>query len=149
MLFQFQEQLAAVLEGTTNPAAVRAVDYFHWLPPAGVLPVGGGAAGKVVSHLTFFDTIVYRNPVFLEGARLEPLLRDSLRYPAFDLTDPTMVWIYGTRESSQALSGGGAVPLASYIFASGHMPYYAASRFDVSRWDYTNFSASFDEGVFA
>ena len=150
MLFQFQEQLAAVIEKAVSPSAIRAVDYFRWLPPAGVLPVAGGAAGKVVNHVTFFDTIVYRAPVFLEGARLEPLLHASLRYPAFDLSDPTMVWIYGTRESSQALSAGGTtVPLASYIFASGQLPYYASARFDVSQWDYSNFSASFDEGVFA
>jgi hypothetical protein len=150
MLFQFQEQLAAVIDKAVSPSTIRAVDYFRWLPPAGVLPVAGGAAGKVVNHVTFFDTIVYRAPVFLEGARLEPLFRDSLRYPAFDLGNPTMVWIYGTRESSQALAGGGTtVPIASYVFASGQLPYYASARFDVSQWDYSNFSASFDEGVFA
>jgi hypothetical protein len=149
-LFQFQEQLASVIEASPNPVAIRAVDFFRWLPPAGVLPVPGGAPGKAVDHTVFFDTIVFRDPVFLEGARLEPLLRDSLRYPALDLFDPTMVWIYGTRETTQAIAAGGAgVPRAAYIFASGQLPYYAAARFDVSRWDFSNFSASFDEGVFA
>ena len=150
MLFQFQEQLASVVDEAPNPAAIHAVDFFRWLPPAGVLPVAGGAPARAVDHAAFFNTIVFRNPVFLEGARLEPLLRDSLRYPALDLLDPTMVWIYGTREATQAIAAGGAgVPRAAYIFASGQLPYYANARFDVSRWDFTNFSASFDEGVFA
>src|SRR5206468_4286478 len=120
------------------------------LPSAGLLPVAGGAPGKAFNYQTFFQGFVYREPiVFTEGARLEPLLRSSLEFPPFDLTDPSMFWLYAERETFQAIVAGGAnVPQAYYAFATGHMPFYGLARFDVSEWDYSNFSA-FDEGVFA
>jgi hypothetical protein len=46
------------------------------------------------------------------------------------------------------VAGGTEVPPAYIAFATGHMPFYGLARFDVSQWDYSNFSA-FDEGVFA
>ncbi|MGH9238576.1 MAG: hypothetical protein ACRD3G_11105 [Vicinamibacterales bacterium] len=149
VLFQFQEQLASVLQAASTPATIRATDYFRWLPPVGVLPVGGGATGKAVDYLTFLQNIVYRPPVFLEGDRLPPLVHGSRRYAAFDVDAPTMLWLYATRENSQAIHAGGAVPPAFLVFANGQMPFHGHARFDVSKWDYANASLAFDEGVFA
>ena len=148
-LRQFQDQLEALRASHPTPETLPATACFRYLPPAGLLPVSGGT-GTAFTHLTFFPPVVYRDPVFVEGARLEPLLRASLAYPAFDLADPSMVWLYAARENSQAIDDGGAgLPGAYLAFATGHMPFHGLARFDVSQWEYSNFSASFDEAAFA
>jgi hypothetical protein len=149
-LAQFQEQLEALRAAHPTPDTQPASSYFRFLPSAGLLPVSGGAPGKAFAYQSFFQGFVYRDPVvFTEGARLEPLLRASLEFPPFDLQDPSMFWLYAARENSQAIAAGGSsVPAAYVAFATGHMPFYGLARFDVSQWDYSNFSA-FDEGVFA
>jgi hypothetical protein len=149
-LAQFQDQLEALRVSHPSPQTQPASTYFRFLPGAGLLPVAGGTGGKAFDYESFFQGFVYRKPVvFTEGARLEPLLRASLEFPAFDLTDPSMFWLYAARENSQAIVAGGTdVPPAYIAFATGHMPFYGLARFDVSQWDYSNFSA-FDEGVFA
>jgi hypothetical protein len=146
---QFQEQLEALRVALPSPHTQPATEWFRFLPSAGILPVAGGATGKAFDYQTFFQGIARREPVFTEGARLEPLLRASLEFPAFDLTDPSMVWLYAPREAFQAIAAGGSdIPQAYYVFATGHMPFYGLARFDVSQWDYSNFSG-FDEGIFA
>jgi hypothetical protein len=148
-LRQFQDQLEALRTVHATPATLSASTYFRYLPSAGLLPVSGGAAGKAFNQLTFFQGIVCRDPVFIEGARLEPLLRASLQYPAFNLADPSMLFLYAARENTQVIDDGGLTPPQAYLaFSTGHMPFYGAARFDVSQWEYSNFSA-FDEGVFA
>jgi hypothetical protein len=148
-LRQFQDQLEALRVAHPSPATQPATSYFRYLPGAGLLPVAGGASGKAFDYLSFFQGIVYRDPVFIEGARLEPLLRTSLEYPVFDLSDPSMLWLYAARENSQAIDDGGPTPPQAYLaFATGNMPFYGLARFDVSQWDYSNFAVSFDEGVF-
>src|SRR5262249_9471103 len=123
---------------------------FRYLPSAGLVRVGGGAPGKSFDTGTFFGGgVVSRGPVFLEGGRLETVLRTSLQFPAFDLGDPTMLSLYAARENSRAIAEGGASPPPAYVvFATGQMPFHALARFDVSRWEYANYS-TFDEGVFA
>ncbi len=149
-LRQFQDQLEALRLAHPSPEALPAATYFRYLPPAGLLRVAGGATGKAFNHATFLPPVVYRDPVFIEGARLEPLFRASLEYPAFELTDPSMLWLYAARENSQAIADGGPdIPPAYLAFATGHLPYYGLPRFDVSQWDYANYPAAFDEGVFA
>jgi hypothetical protein len=149
-LRQFQDQLEALRVAHPSPETLQASTYFRYLPSAGLFPVSGGAPGKSFAPpATFLSGIVYREPVFIEGARLEPLLRASLEYPAFDLTDPSMLFLYAARENTQAIAAGGADDPAAYLaFATGHMPFYGLARFDVSQWDYSNFTG-FDEGVFA
>jgi hypothetical protein len=152
-LRQFQDQLEALRAAHPSPQTLSATSCFRYLPSAGLLPVVVATGDRRGNRLafnpqTFFAGIVTRDPVFVEGARLEPLLRSSLEYPACDLSDPSMLWLYAARENSQAIAAGTGVPSAYLAFATGHLPFYGLARFDVSQWDYSNFSA-FDEGVFA
>jgi len=149
-LYQFQVQLEALRTAHPSPETISATAYFRYLPSAGFLRVAGGAGGKAFSVSAFLQGIVQRSPVFIEGARLESLFRMALQYPAFDLEDPTMLWLYATRQNSQAIAAGSDPQPAAYlVFASGQLPFIGHARFDVSQWDYANLGASFDEGVFA
>jgi hypothetical protein len=148
-LKQFQDEIEALRVAHPTPETLAATSVLRYLPPAGFFRVAGGAAGKAFSHLSFLQGIIYRDPVFIDGDRLEPLMRSSLQYPAFDLEDPTMVWLYAARENSQAIASGVDVPPAYLVVTTGQMPYHGAARFDVSQWDYANLCAEAGDSIFA
>lgn len=137
MFLQFQEQ-ARELGGTADSATVQAKDHFHYVPSAGALPISGSGLNGF-DYLQFFDGITYREPVYLEGARVEALLRDSWSYPPVDLNSGEMFWLYWVRENAQALIGAPTPIQTCLIFASGQMPFVAQPRFDVAYWNYSNF----------
>ena len=138
---QFQEQLAQ-LTGLGLPAnqfgTVQAINYFRYLPAAGLLPVGGAAPG--FDYRQFFNTLPYRAPVFIEGATLEALVRTSLSYAPIDLANGELIWLYIIRENIQAIDQGPAAPPAPYvIFTSGDVPFQGNARFNLARWNYSNY----------
>jgi hypothetical protein len=144
MLFQFQEQLAAVIAQTTNPLLIRARDYFRWTAPAGLLPLGGSERGV---DFSFFDPLPHRDPVeYLNGELIGDILERSLLYEPIDLEEPEMVWLYYPWQQDPARAAGQTT--RSYLlFASGHLPPYATARFDVARWDYSNYATCCGDGT--
>ncbi len=145
-LFQFQDHLTAVLQGTANPALVRALDYFRWLPAAGLLPVTTGPDRGFVAA-AFFDPLPHRDPEeYLNGELVGEVLARSLLHEPVDLVEPEMVWLYHPWQQDAARAAGQTT--RSYLlFTSGHMPPYAVARFDVARWDFSNFSDCCEEGA--
>jgi len=141
---QFQEQVQALLASTANQAAraaMRAVDFFRYLPPAGMIPLAGFGSASGFDSLQFFAGHTTRGPVFIEGILLEPLLRESVCYLPIDLNDQQMVWLYAVRENMQSVAASPIDrPAASLVFATGHIPYNGNPHFDLSRWDFGNFA---------
>lgn len=137
IFLQFQEQVRE-LAGTESSNAVAARTHFQYLPSVGVLPITASPL-KGFDYLKFFDGITYREPVYLEGARVETLLRDSWSYPPVDLSSGEMFWLYWVRENAQAILQSSVPMQTCLIFASGQMPFAADPRFDVARWNYSNF----------
>jgi len=153
---QFQEQLAALVADSTIPTSIRADGWFRYLPAAGLLPVTGLDKGVQLS--TFMQDIplylpqppVYSSidgPVFLEGARLAPLLESSFVYPPVELSpthsERTALWMYRLRENAFANdTAPGSTRGPALVFASAQMPFAATPRFDVARFDYSNFVSS-------
>jgi hypothetical protein len=160
---QFQDQVKRLTQPErtqTELAQIRAIDYFRYLPAGGFLPLGGIRGSRGFSSLKFFETRVARSPVYqtlvaggkpvdpliIEGAQVEGLLRRSLAYPPIDLTsadsnDNILIWVYVVRENKQGVDSL-AVPMPqSYlIFTTGQMPYLAEAHYDVCRWDYSNYA---------
>jgi hypothetical protein len=153
---QFQDQLAQIIADSSTPTAIRADHWFRFLPAAGLLPLSGTAKGLQLS--TFFldvpihdprppDYSAADGPVALEGARLRPMLQQSFLYEAprlaSDVAERTALWIYRLRENAFALdTGSGDASAATIAFATAQMPYLATPRFNVARWNYSNFSSS-------
>ncbi len=144
MVLQFQEQIKEV----PTPQLKKAGDVFRYLPPVGVLPLSDAMFNaqyqklfnKVTDRLTLFKDKTYRSPVVIEGARVEALMRDALAYPPIDLSNGEMVWLYLVRENIEAIQArrtNGPTPFM--IFANGHMSFVGEARFDLSRWDYSNY----------
>jgi len=139
MFLQFQEQLAKLTAASGDIRSLVARDKFVQLPAAGILPMPGDKAGDDAAVSSFFADCKVRDPAFIEGARLESLLRNSYSYPPITPNSGELIWLYWVRENRQAIDlGRDPTPRACLVFTSGHMPYQADARFDVAKWDYAN-----------
>lgn len=139
MFFQFQEQIDEMVISGTNPSwAVRATENFRYLPAAGFLPIAqGGVNGFTVD--AFFEPVIHRDPEFFDGSLLHWLLKSSVEYAPVDLESSEMVRLYKTWQSEKAIAEGASAQ--NYVvFTSPHVPYLATARFDVARWDYSNYA---------
>jgi hypothetical protein len=129
MFMQFQEQ-------TADPAfssGTAATDAFDYLPPVGVIPFEA-------SPEVFFAGLTTRGPFFVNGARVDDLIRESFTYPPISLSSPhEVIWLYEIRENKQLL---GSAPGATraLLFASGHLAYRANARFDLAYFDFSNYA---------
>ena len=143
MFLQFQCQLSGLMKKLSSSAldAVKASDYFRYLPPVGLLPISGIGSSAGMNYPTFFSGKAYREPQFVEGATLMPLFGEGLSYPPVDVTDKVMVWLYRSRENVQAIyAASGNVRNAYLIFTSGQMRNWGHPHYDVNRWDYSTYA---------
>jgi hypothetical protein len=163
-LAQFAEHAAWLLGKLTSGerAAARAIDYLRYLPPAGLLPLAGGAAQPGFAYPQFFTAIPHRDNgprpdetapfitgvPYIEGAAVEALFRTATGYPPIDLVGGlvadsakrTFIWLYQVRENHQAIDADAAnSPQPCLILASGHLPEFGEARFSRAHWGYSNF----------
>ena len=135
ILLQFQDQISSMLAGT--PTTMVATSAFKYLPPAGLLPLYSASAPGFIQS-TFFQGLTVRDPIDIEGARAEALLRTSLQYPPVDITKGAlseMLWTFRTRQNAQSTT---AVPYV--FFASGQLPFFGESRYNVAYFDFSSWS---------
>ncbi len=143
VLSQFEAQLGSMI-GTmsaSQAAAVRATDYFRYLPPLGVLPLSGFNASTGLDSIEFVKGVTARGPAVIEGALLEEMIAESFVHRPVDLATKTMIWLYAIRENLQAQANVvGARPPAALVFTTGYMPYRGNAQFDLSHWSFGNFA---------
>ena len=142
MFQQFQQQIAGLAPPTGDLGAVTATGNFRYLPPVGVIPVAEETDATNAQATKFFKGMTYRGPAFINAARLEGLLRESLCYPPIDSAGRELVWLYRVRENRVAIDFAGTTPSPrSYlVFASGHLRYRADAQFDLAYWSYSNYA---------
>lgn len=143
MLLQFEAQLKTIIDtaSATQAAAVRAADYFRYLPPLGVLPLGGFNAATGLDSIEFVKGATARGPAVIEGAVLGEMIVESFSHRPIDLTARTMIWLYAIRENLQAQSNVvGTRPPGVLVFTTGYMPYRGNAQFDLSHWNFGNFA---------
>jgi hypothetical protein len=116
-----------------------ATDQFSSLPAAGVIPLGSNKPFKGFDPLKFFQGITTRAAIFIEGSRVSNLIRNSFAYPPIDLASGNVIWLYFVRENFQAPTNASTLPYL--VFASGYMPYLGDAHFDLSHWNYSNYTA--------
>jgi hypothetical protein len=139
MFLQFQDQIETLRTRETNPEIILASSYFRYLPSVGFLPTQGlGLKGFKVN--VFFANLFHRpEPEFIDGAQLQSLLRVAGEYEPIDTLKGEMIWLYKVWQTEKAVSE--ASPLQPYVvFAQAYVPYQATARFDVARWDYSNYA---------
>ena len=83
--------------------------------------------------------------MFIEGARFERVIRESVSYPPLSLDTGELIWLYQVRQNRQTIDAGGSgAPQPYLIFSSGHVPFCGEARFDVNRYSYSNYSSAYD-----
>jgi hypothetical protein len=141
MVWQFSEELAQLIDDKTkNPTTVVATQRFRYLPPVGVVPLLSNQYPRGLHPDLFFDGLTHHPVQYVEGARVEALIRAAPNYPPVDLNNPVSLWIYRVRENDQAVATLPAVTRPYLIFSSGHMPYMGDPHYDVNRWDFGNWA---------
>jgi hypothetical protein len=110
---QFQDQLAAVLDGlgASGRTGFRLVDRFRHLPAAGLVPVA--RAGRAGFSADVLDGLVTRAPLPLEPARVGALLDESVHHGSVDAESGEVLTVY------TVLTPGG--DLDHLIFCTGRM----------------------------
>lgn len=137
-LFQFQEHITALIARVSNPSAIRASDYFRWLPPVGFVALaGGGRRGCDIA--AFLNGLTKRLPIiYVDGTRLVELVTYALAQLPIDLLGEEFIWTFRVRQND-LLPNESGVEFPYLVFASGHVPYVGTARFDLARWDRSNF----------
>jgi hypothetical protein len=141
MFMQFQRHIADLVPPTGALGGVSARTHFRFLPPVGAIPVAENAAGSA-AEAAFFAGMTVRGPAFVNAARVENLVRESLCYPPIDTQGKELVWLYAVRENRMGRDFATATPRprAYLVFASGHLPYRADAQFDLGYWNYANYA---------
>lgn len=153
MFQQFQTQIAE-LSVKADFGTVSAQTHFRYLPPVGIIPVAEETNLSDAQATKFFTGMTYRSPVFINAARIESLIRESLSYPPIDTQtidpktnekDPQkgeMLWLYRVRENRMAIdfAGSATAPRSYLIFASGHLPYIGDAQFSLAHYNYSNYA---------
>lgn len=138
LFLQFQEHLESLVQ--TTPEQVRATDHFVYLPPAGVLPLGGIQGSTGFSHVRFFEGLTTRRePLVIEGARLRWLLRMAQSFPPVELSRKELLWLYLVHENQAAMAGT-PKPQPYLVFTSGYLPYLGEARYDAAHWSFGNYA---------
>ncbi len=140
MTKQFQSHVADLLATAAVPASLAARDSFAFLPPIGIVPLASGASIQGIAYASFFAGRTYRGPLFVNGAKLDPLLRTHGTVAPIDFRNDEMVWLYNVVQNVRAANlGGSTAPQTYLVFTSGQIPYQADAQFDVSYWNYSNY----------
>jgi hypothetical protein len=142
IFLQFQDQIASLPStlGTASLGSVAATNYFYYLPSAGFIPVGNVNPSAGFDYLEFFSGRTYRNPVFMEGARLEHLFHSAFLYPPIDLSNQEMLWVYQVRENQEAIDNKSAsAPPVYMVFTSGRVAFQGEAQYDLNYFNYANY----------
>jgi len=145
MCAQFQQHLGDVLAAATSPGSVAATDHFRYLPPFGIVPLAS-APLRGFDEAAFFADVVRRpypaanqEAEFIDARLLGTLQSLALTCAPTDVLQKEFVWLYRVSQNVQAVYAGKSVqPMLA--FASGLAPYLAAARFDMARFDFSNYA---------
>jgi hypothetical protein len=137
MFLQFQAQVDDLHLPNANLSNTKAGDIFDYLPPVGLLPVG---STNSFNYDVFFSEMTSRDPIFIEGAQLRPLIREAIDYPPIDTKENIVVWLYVVRENAQAALASANPPQKYIVFATGHTWYRGEAHYDIHHWNFGNFS---------
>lgn len=137
---QFADQIADSQPETNDFRQIRAVDYFRYLPPAGILPLANSGESAGFNLQNFFGDRELDDIAMLEGERLPLLLREAAAHEPIDLLSNEKIQLYFVRENFQAAQTG-QVKQLSLVFAKRTIPYCGTARFDeaLSKWNLSRF----------
>lgn len=136
---QYQAHLQYLQDQFNDLSEFNVIDYFRYLPPVGYLPLAViSSTLNGFNESAFFRELTVRNPVYVEAAALVPITQVAMTYRPIDLDSEELIWLYRTRENAQQADSDSKTR-EYLIFASGHSPYFGNARFNLAKWDYSNY----------
>lgn len=154
MFYQFQNHIDQLGFVHPNPSSIRAKDYFRYLPPAGLLQLKIKNISRYKSE-TFFNSFPHRSipeyqdsfkqfleksPSLMDGNAVLAVIQQSFKHAVIDVTDDVLIWVYYPWQQIQALKREQNVD--EYIlFTVAYMSPVGIARFDISRWDFSNYTS--------
>jgi hypothetical protein len=134
---QFQDQVDELRSSAggsgSPPAALAAADAFAFLPPVGILPVGGQGSPLGFDRDTFFGAQASRDVALLDAAQLRALVRESFLHDAIPVDGVEKVQLYAVWENANAVAGGATTQLV-VVFAKQTLRYRGLARYGASFW---------------
>lgn len=133
---QFQDQvdeLRAATSGSSPPSALAAADVFAFLPPVGILPIGGAGSPVGFDRDTFFGAQASGDVAFLDAAHLPSLVRESFAHEAIPVDGSEKVQLYAVWENVNAVAAGSVTQLA-LVFAKQTLRLRGSARYGSSYW---------------
>ena len=135
---QFQEHIETLLD---SAASIKAVDYFRYLPAVGMIPHYSTETDKKNKDIHFFADLTTRDPVFIEGIKLRDLVQQSFSFEPMDVKEKELIWLYQVRQNMRKVEQKPTVGGQAYlVFSSGYIPFRGEAQYDLSRYDYSNYS---------
>lgn len=141
IMLQFQAHIEALRDALPSLDGFHARDHFRYLPAAGLLSIEGPSRG--FDPASFFSPLPHRPVLYVNGEQLQEIFRRSRHHDPIDLHQSEMVWLYLPWQQEPAQAAG-QTRRATIVFTTGHLPPYATPRFDVARWDFSNYSTGCD-----
>jgi hypothetical protein len=146
MCAQFQQHLGDLLAASPDPATVVAIDHFRYLPPFGIVPLQRAPLRGFVEPAFLAGLVRRPNPAskqltpFIDVRLLGTLQALALTASPTDVTSKEFIWLYRPWQNVKAFVDGQPVqPMVA--FASGLLPPLAIARFDLARFDYSDYAA--------
>jgi hypothetical protein len=137
-LLQFQEHSRSLLKAVAAPLALVARDYFRFLPAVGLLPLPTTTRNGFTTAAYFNGLKLRSEAIHMDSARLRELLDLSLTHPPIDTESEEVLVIYRPHRN-KPLPPASAEEQTYAVFASGHLPYVGTARFDLARWNRSNY----------
>ena len=145
MCAQFQQHLADLLAASAAPTTIRAIDHFRYLPPFGLVPLQTLPL-RGVADASFFEGIPRRpradsgqTTPFMDARLLGSMREQARMHTPTDLHAREFLWVYRVWQPLQAThEGDAAQPVLA--FGCGLMPEIAIARFDMARFDNSNYA---------
>lgn len=140
MMRQFANQIEDAEPEKNNYQAIRAADFFRFLPPAGIIPQASTLGGNGFDLNNFFQNRRLDDIAMIDGEQLQPLLREALTHEPIDLDSDEEIQIYFVRENFEAVRAG-QIKQFSVVFAKRTIPYYGKARFnaELSNWNLSRY----------
>lgn len=148
---QFQDHINSILKLAKDSkadfslAGVNAGKYFRYFPSVSIIPLALGELSGGFDLENFFEGLTVEG-AYIEGVMLRPLLNLSFSYEPVDLEQKELMWGYGIRQNILETSfneNNTLNPRQAYgVFSSGYIPFQGDARYDLSRWNSTNYGTS-------
>src|SRR5262249_11313625 len=87
-------------------SSVRIIDYFKYVPPAGMVPILDVGSPRGFDAPTFFGKFSSGPPTVLPGTKFNQLVHDSLLHMPVDLSKAAMLQLYELEPNTTAVTQG-------------------------------------------